>query len=160
MADQALKNLIQSGLQAAKAGGDVAQKATADIEADASDAGLKSALQAGNATSAQWKQRVEAAIAETGDAQDVGNPVLEAHFQVSRTIRQKASDAMSRDLGIIAAGQLALHYWIATFGTLRTYAAAANLPTTEKNMQQCLDEAKQADHQHTQLAEKMLSVPV
>lgn len=157
MADQELKMLVAQGLQALKAGGEVAKKATADIQNDASNPDLKSALEAGNKTSEQWAQRIAQAAQEAGDAEDTGNPVLEALFEVSKKIRQKAPDAMSRDLGIIAAGQLALHYWIASFGTLGNYAAKLGLSQTAQNMRTSLEEAKQADQQHTALAEKMLN---
>ena len=63
---------------------------------------------------------------------------------------------MTRDLGIVAAGQLALHYWIASFGTLGNYASELGLEKTTEAMRTSLEEAKQADLQHTQLAEKML----
>ena len=112
------------GLQALKTGGDLAKTATAEIERDARNPDLKSALQASNKTSAQWAQRIERALAEAGDTKDVGNPVLQAHYEFSRQIRQGAPDDLTRDLGIITAGQLALHYWIASFGTIRTYASA------------------------------------
>ena len=157
MADQELKTLVAQGLQALKAGGEVAKKAMAEIQADASHPELQAALQQGNKTSEQWAQRVEKALAETGGAEDTGNPILEAHYQVSKEIRRKAPDATSRDLGIVAAGQLALHYWIATFGTLGNYAAKLGLAETERSMRTSLDEAKQADQQHTAIAEKMLA---
>jgi len=111
------------GLTALRAGGEVAKRATGEIQDDASNPDLQAALQAGNKTSEQWAQRIEQALQETGSAEEVGNPVLEALYEVSKKIRQKAPNAMSRDLGIIAAGQLALHYWIAAFGTLGNYAA-------------------------------------
>ena len=156
MNDQELKTLVSLGLQAMKAGGEVAKKATADIEKDASHPELKAALQAGNKTSEQWAQRITQAMQEVPATPDEGNPVLEALFQVSQKIRQKAPDNTTRDLGIVAAGQLALHYWIASFGTLRTYASQAGMTQTEQSMQTCLDEAKQADQQHTKIAEALL----
>ncbi len=156
MAQQELKTLVANGLQALKAGGQVAQKATADIANDVSHPELKAALHTGNQVSEQWTQRIQQAIQEAGPAQDDGNPVMEAHFEVSKRIRAKMPDATTRDLGIIAAGQLALHYWIAAFGTLANYAKAAGLTQTQHSMKQCADEAKQADEQHTQLAEKIL----
>lgn len=156
MADQELKTLVAQGLQALKAGGEVAKKATGEIQNDASNPELQAALQAGNKTSEQWAQRITQALGETGGAEDTGNPVLEAHFEVSKKIRQKAPDATSRDLGIVASGQLALHYWIASFGTLRNYAAKLGMSQTEQGMAASLEEAKQADLQLTALAEKML----
>lgn len=157
MADQNLKALVAQGLQAMKAGGEVAKMATADIEKDASHPDLKSALQQANKTSEQWQQRLAQAVQEVGSAEDTGNPVLDAHFDVSKKIRAKAQDAMSRDLGIIAAGQLALHYWIAAFGTMANYANKLGMSQAAQNMKTSLDEAKQADQEHTALAEKMLA---
>ena len=157
MADQELKTLVSQGVQALKAGGEIAKRATAEIEGDASHPDLKAALQRGNETSAQWASRIDAALRETGAAEDTGNPVLDAHFEVSRRIRRKAPDATSRDLGIVAAGQLALHYWIASFGTLGNYAAKLGLTDTERAMRTSLEEAKQADGQLTTLAEKLLA---
>ncbi len=156
MVDQELRILVANGLQALRAGGEVAKQATAEIEQDASHPELRSALQAGNRTAEQWAQRIEQALRETGGAEDEGNPVLDAHFEVSRKIRQKAPDATSRDLGIVAAGQLALHYWIASFGTLGNYAAKLGLSQTEQSMKASLQEARQQDEQHTALAEKLL----
>lgn len=157
MADQELKVLVANGLQALKAGGEVAKQATAEIQDDASHPDLKAALQASNKVAEQWAERIEQALQETGGAEDTGNAILDAHFEVSKKIRQKAPDDMSRDLGIIAAGQLALHYWIASFGTLGNYASKLGLSQTERSMRTSLEEAKQEDQQYTALAEKMLA---
>ena len=81
---------------------------------------------------------------------------MEAHYEVSKQIRDAAPDAQVRDLGIIAAGQLALHYWIAAFGTLKAYAGKLGMTQTEQAMSQSVDEAKQADEQHTQLAARLM----
>ena len=104
----------------------------------------------------QWAQRIERALSEAHSAEPVNNPVLEAHYEVSRRIRQKAPDDRSRDLGIIAAGQLALHYWIASFGTRGTYASASGMNQVAQDMHASLNKAKQADEQHTQLAKKLM----
>lgn len=156
MENEALKTLIQQGLAALKAGGQVAAQATDEIQKDTRNPQLKAALDQGNETSKQWAARIERALQEAGGAGEQQNPILEAHYEVSRRIRQQAPDDDSRDLGIIAAGQLALHYWIASFGTLRTYAAQAGLSQTEQELQTSLDEAKQADEQHTQIAEQIM----
>ena len=157
MPDQDIKTLIAHGLQALRAGGEVAKKATAEIENDAKHPELKSALQAGNTTSEQWARRIGQAIDEVGSVENAGNPILEAHYEVSKRIRQHAPNDLSRDLGIVAAGQLALHYWIASFGTLGNYAAKLGLDTVTQAMHSSLDEAKKADAAHNALAEKLLA---
>ena len=158
MADENLKKMVAEGIAALKAGSGVAAKATSEIQNDAKDPGLKSALQEGEKTSKQWAERIERALSEAGGAPSgtSDNPVLEAHFEVSKRIRQKAPDDRSRDLGIIAAGQLALHYWIASFGTLANYAKQSGMKQTEQDLRTSMDEAKKADQQHTQLAESIL----
>lgn len=157
MPDDNLKTLVSQGLAAMKAGSDIAAKATDEISGDASHPQLKAALEQGNQTAQQWADRIDRALEQTGGAEQGGdNPVLEAHFEVSRRIRQQAADATSRDLGIVAAGQLALHYWIAAFGTMASYTGQLGLDDVARDMKASADEAKQADEQHTALAEELL----
>lgn len=139
-----------------KAGAEVAKMATAEIQQDATHAELKAALEAGNKSSEQWAQRIQSAIQEAGSAEQVPNEIMEAHYDVSKKIRQVAEDDLTRDLGIVAAGQMALHYWIASFGTAANYANKLGMTQTGQDMKASLDEAKQADEQHTALAEKLL----
>ena len=157
MPDDNLKTLVSQGLAAMKAGSDVAAKATDEISNDASHPDLKAALEQGNQTSKQWAQRIERAGQQAGGGNQQDNPVLDAHYEVSRRIRQQAADPTSRDLGIIASGQLALHYWIASFGTMASYTKQLGMDDVASDMKSSADEAKQADEQHTKLAEKLLS---
>ncbi len=81
---------------------------------------------------------------------------MEAHYEVSRRIRQQAPDDVSRDLGIVANGQMALHYWIAAFGTMASYTRHLGMDGVAGDMKSCADEAKQADEAHTALAGQLL----
>ncbi|SFP97237.1 DUF892 family protein [Sphingomonas rubra] len=157
MADNNLKELVSQGLSAMKAGSDVAAHATDEISNDARHPDLKAALEEGNRTSQEWARRIDQAMEQTGPGQQGDNKILEAHYEVSRLIRQQAPDDQSRDLGIVAAGQLALHYWIASFGTMASYLKAVGLDDAAEQMKKSADEAKQADQQHTELAEKLLA---
>ena len=152
-----LKQLIKDGLAAQHAGSKVAAKATADILDDATDSELKTLLQRGNDTAQQWQQRIERAITEAGGVDDQDNEIMEAHYEVSKEIRDQADTDQVRDLGIITSGQLALHYWIASFGTVASYAKAAGLTQTAENLHRSVEEAKQADEQHTDLAKRLLA---
>ena len=151
-----LKELVAQGLSAMQAGCDVAARATDEISNDASHPALKAALEQGNKTSQQWAERVARAEEQAGGGQQNDNKVMEAQYEVSKLIRQQAPDETSRDLGIIASGQLALHYWIASFGTTANYLKQSGLTEAAAEMKQCADEAKQADEQHTELAERIL----
>lgn len=159
MANDNLRQLVTNGLAAMKAGSDVAARATDEISSDATHPSLKAALEQGNTTSHQWAERISRAVQQAGggDGAAQDNPVLEAHYEVSRRIRGQASDDTARDLGIIASGQLALHYWIAAFGTIANYANKLGMDDIGRDMKQSADEAKQADEEHTALAEQLLS---
>lgn len=155
--DEALKKLVAQGLAALKAGGEIAAGATDEIRNDARDPQLKQALEQGNDTAKQWAQRVERALDEVGGYDRAENPIVQAHYEVSKKIRGEAADERSRDLGIIANGQLALHYWIVAFGTLRTYAEAIGMDRIAQDLQASLDEAKQADERHNEIARPLLA---
>ncbi len=95
-------------------------------------------------------------MSETGASGEGENPILEAHVRVAKQIRDAAPDDQVRDLGIIAAGQLALHYWIAAFGSVAAYAEQAGLDQTAQVMRQSVTEAKEADAQQTQIAARIM----
>ena len=156
MADDNLKQLVAQGLSAMKAGSDVAARATDEISNDVAHPALKSALDDGNRTSRQWADRIANAVQQAGNGQQGDNPILEAHYEVSRRIRQQAPDDTSRDLGIIASGQLALHYWIAAFGTMANYTRQLGMDDVAGDMKTSADEAKQADDKLTGIAEQLL----
>ena len=156
VSDQDLQGLVAQGLLALKAGGRMAAQATDEIQNDATHPDLKKALKRGEETSKQWRQRVDRAMDQMDVDGEGENPVIEAHYEVSKRTRQEASTDGVRDLGIIAAGQLALHYWIAAFGTLASYAGELGEDDVAESMSQCVDEAREADEQHTELAEQIM----
>ena len=106
--------------------------------------------------SKQWAERIDRACQQVGGGEQHDNPVLEAHYEVSRRIRQHASDASSRDLGIIANGQMALHYWIAAFGTMASYTRELGMSEVASNMKTSAEEAKRGDEAMTDIAQKLL----
>lgn len=156
MTDDNLKELVAHGLAAMQAGSEVAERATAEIGKDATYPALKAALEDGNRTSQRWAQRIDQARRQVGEVPRQDNPIMEAHYEVSRRIRQHAPDDVSRDLGIVAAGQMALHYWIASFGTMASYGKQIGMDGVAGEMKTCADEARQADEAHTALAEQLL----
>ena len=160
MADQKLKHLVTQGLGAQKAGSRIAAEHIDDIIKDASHPKLKQALEQGKQTSEQWADKIDAALKEVagdGDAGSGDNPIIQAHGEVASRIRSEAKDDYSRDLGIVAAGQLALHYWIGAFGTMHSYGEQLGMSTMAQNMGQMVQEAKRADEAHTEIAKAIMA---
>ena len=157
VSDQDLEGLVADGLSALKAASRIAADAADEIQDSASHPDLKQMLERGEETSKEWRQRVDRAIDQMDADGEGDNPILEAHYRVSKRIRDEASTDGVRDLGIIASGQLALHYWIAAFGTVASYAKRLGETEVAESMSRSVDEARQADERHTELAEQIMS---
>ena len=140
-----------------KTGSEMAKEATTDISNAAQHPKLKEALEKGSETSKKWAERIERSLQEAGGSEKRNNFIIEAVGKVNQEILKSAPDATSRDLGIISGGQLALHYWIAAFGTMKSYASESGLDQTVQDMKACLEEAKEADEEHTKIAEEIMS---
>ena len=156
MQEQNIKTLVAEGLPALKAGSRIAAESVDDIQNDATDADLKAMLEKGEQQSKTWAERIDRAMEEADASGEGDNPIIRAIGETAAKIRREAPDDQSRDLGIIASGQLALHYWIAAFGTMASYAKRSGLSTTAEEMAQCVDEAKEYDEAHTDLAYQIM----
>lgn len=64
-------------------------------------------------------------------------------------------DGPVKDAGIIAAAQKAEHYEIASYGTMRTYAALLGYEDIEDILQQTLNEEKEADRILSEIADSI-----
>lgn len=73
-------------------------------------------------------------------------------------ISDTKKDTMTRDVGLILAGQKAEHYEIATYGGLITLAKTLGMPDIAEVMVQTLEEEKAADQKLTDIAESHVNV--
>ncbi|GJG85445.1 hypothetical protein tb265_06260 [Gemmatimonadetes bacterium T265] len=71
-------------------------------------------------------------------------------------IMTETQDPDARDAGIIASAPIALHYHVAAYGTLRSYADTSGNDEASRLMQ-TLDERKQQDEVMTHLAEEVVN---
>ncbi|MGB3544863.1 DUF892 family protein, partial [Rubrivirga sp.] len=94
---------------------------------------------------------------EVGAEGERHNEVIEAVYVTAQKAREEAPDAPSRDLGIVAAGRMAIHYWTAAFDTARGYLDQLGMDESAAAMQKCLEEAQQQDVRHVELANRMTS---
>ena len=157
MQEELLRHLTQQGIQAVQAACQMGQEATKKVEGMVTAPELKEHLQRGHEYSRQWTERLSKVQQATHGTDEEGdNPIIRAHQEVADRIAQHAKDPAERDLGLIASGQLALHYYIAAFGTLASYVEAMGHAEEAKTLKQCADEAKQGDEGYTRIAKQML----
>ncbi len=152
-----VKTMLQDALVAVQAAGASGEHATLKIQEQASDSALKELLLQGSKHAEAWQQRLSEASKKVGgtQAETQGNPIIDAIQQVGGKIIGKATDATARDLGIVASGQLALHYYIAAFGTMAAYAKMLGMEDVARSLHTCLQEAKQGDERYSEIADKI-----
>lgn len=73
-------------------------------------------------------------------------------------ISDTKADTMTRDVGLIFAGQKAEHYEIATYGGLITLANTLGLTEVANVLKQTIKEEKAADDKLTKIAESQVNV--
>jgi ferritin-like metal-binding protein YciE len=94
----------------------------------------------------------EKAQAKKCDAMD--GIIEEAESIISET----KNDTMTRDVGLIFAGQKAEHYEIATYGGLITLAETLGLQDIADLLKQTISEEKAADEKLTKIAESRVNM--
>ncbi len=73
-------------------------------------------------------------------------------------IMDECEEGAMRDAGIISAAQKVEHYEIATYGTLRQFAATLGLDKVVKLLAATLAEEKSADEKLTEVAESAINI--
>ncbi len=103
-------------------------------------------------------QRLEQAIRSAGASpQGEANQIAQAILATGNKIMNETEDPDTRDAGLIASGQIAIHYYIAAYGTLGAYADTLGNQQASDLIQQTLDERKQQDRDMTHLAEQVVN---
>lgn len=86
---------------------------------------------------------------------DAMNGIIE---EAESIISDTEKDTMTRDVGLIFAGQKAEHYEIATYGGLITLAETLGLGKIAKILKKTINEEKAADEKLTKIAESVVNV--
>ena len=155
-ANEDVKTMLRDAIMGGQAACASAAETTKKVAEMAANPELKEAVQQGSKFTSEWHERMGKAASMVGGGQQMaGNPIMEAIEQVGGKIMREAKDPVARDLGIIATGQLALHYYISAFGTMAAYAKMLGMQDVAQSIHQCGQEAKQGDERYTELAAKI-----
>ena len=158
MAQDAMRKLFVQGLQALHTSGEEGSKSAAANLAAASSPELKEALQDGSELAKRHAERIQQLFQMVGTQPgSTDNPILRGIQAVNERILDASDDAQTRDAGIIATGQIALHYHIAAFGTLGAHAKALNLTEAAGLLHQMVEDCKRMDERYTKIAERVVN---
>jgi ferritin-like metal-binding protein YciE len=119
---------------------------------------LKQAFQQHTATTHGRRQQLDQILrrhgARPGEHKD---QAAEALIRESRKMTAIVSDPALRDAALIASWQKILHYKIAAYGTVATYAKMLGYADDQRTLHEALDEEKQMDARLTALAEEIVN---
>ncbi len=155
---QGLQELMVQGLQAVYDAEQQGLRAAPAIAERATDPELRQKLDERTRRGQEQVGRLEQAIRAAG-AEPNGEPnqIAQGILATADKIMNETQDPDARDAGIIASAQIALHYHMAAYGTLRSYADALGNAEVSRQLQETLDERKQQDQDMTRLAERVVN---
>lgn len=156
MANDNYKALYVQGLQALKSADDQGKEAASDTLKVVTAPELKQLVETGTKMAAQNAERIASMIEKAGgNPTGMTNKIMDGIRAGNRQIVEAAKDDDVRDASIIAAAQIALHYYIAAYGTLASTAKHLGMTDDAQAFKQMTDETKAQDERLTALAEQM-----
>jgi ferritin-like metal-binding protein YciE len=154
---ESLRSLLVEQLQDLYSAEEQITKALPKMIEATSDAGLKSALSEHLDVTRGQISRLDRIFDEIRDEDRDANKCkgMEGLIKEGDEMVKAKGDPETRDAGIISAAQRVEHYEIAGYGCARTYASLLGRRDWAQQLQQTLDEEKEADQKLNQLAERI-----
>lgn len=157
MAINGLDDLFAEGLRRLYAAHHQGAKQAGRNHGYATSPALRKLLKQGVRENVEQARRLERVFRTVGlSPRGVTDPAMEGIRDSDDEVKKQARDTLARDLAIIAAGQIAAHYYIATYGTLREYARALGHDEAAELLQQGLDETEATDARLSALSEHLM----
>lgn len=114
---------------------------------------LRSMLRSGSETNLAQARRLERVFRAAGLTPKARHDTaMQGIMDANEAAVGQAPDAAARDLANIAFGQLAAHFYLARYGTLRSYAELMGNRRVAGLLQETLDETGAIDQEFTRLA--------
>lgn len=153
-----LKQFYVQGLQALQVAGQKGHEAANETMQAATSPELRQLMQQGTDLAQQHAGRLNSLLQQAG-GQPSGqrNEIIEGIQAGAKRIREVAKDDAVRDAGIIDSAQIALHYYIAAYGSLAAHAKTLGMSGEAAQFKRMTDECKQQDERFTELAERAVN---
>ncbi len=152
-----IRALFASGLQRLRGAHEQgAAQAQANIETSTAPE-LRRALHAGVKANRQQGRRLEQVFASAGLVPTArSDQAMQGIIDANRLRIGETADPLSRDLLNINLGQVAAHFYLASYGTLRAYALAMGNAEAAALLGRTLDETARIDRAFSALARTLI----
>ena len=159
MAEEAFKQWYVQGLQAVRTAADQGRAASGSEHARNAPPEIRELMEGGAKVFGRHAETLGGLLQKAGAAAgSAPNPFWDGIQKGSQHMIQAAQDAGVREASVVAAAQIATHYFIAAYGTLASNAKHLGLDEDARALKGLADEMKAADERMTQLAEDKFNV--
>ena len=156
--DPRLLNLFVEGLQLLHAAHHQGGEQARQNIGSSSLPKLKQMLKTGSKLNLTQAKRLEPILRSLGRGiEKRTDQAMDGIADTNKTLVAKAGGRATRDLANIGSGQVAAHFYIATYGTLRAYAKALGLRDAMAVFDRTLAETRQVDVAFTALATRIIA---
>lgn len=156
--DPRLRNLFVEGLRLLHAAHHQGAEQARQNIGSSSLPKLKQMLTAGSALNLVQAKRLESIFKKLGrDIETRTDRAMGGIADSNKALVAKADGRATRDLANIGSGQVAAHFYISTYGTLRAYAKALGLRDAMAIFDRTMAETRQVDRAFTQLAARIIA---
>ncbi len=158
MSNENLKQFYMQGLQALKVAGQKGHEAASETLGKVTSPELKQLVQQDTEMTQRHAKQLDELLQKAGgQAGNMDNPIIEGIQAGAKKIREAAKDEMTRDAGIVDSAQIALHYYIAAYGSLAAHAKTLEMSDAAGVLKGMVEECKQQDQKLTELAERAVN---
>ena len=158
MANEAYKQWYVQGLQAVKTAADQGKAASGSEHAKNAPPEIRDLMEGAAKVFGQHAETLGQLLQKAGGSPgSTPNAFWEGIQKGSQQMIQAAQDPSVREASVVAAGQIATHYFIAAYGTLASNAKHLGLDEDARTLKGLSDEMKTGDERMTQLAEEKLN---
>lgn len=156
--DPRLRNLFVEGLRLLYAAHHQGAEQARENIGSSSLPKLKQMLKAGSEMNLVQARRLEPIFEKLGrDIEKRTNRAMGGIADSNKELVAKADGRATRDLANIGCGQAAAHFYLATYGTLRAYAAALGLRDAVAVFDRTMTETRTVDRAFTRLATRIVA---
>lgn len=156
MADKAFEKWYVEGLPAAVQASEMSEKSSAGFTQTITSPELKRLVEQGSRIAPEHTATLKGLLAKAGGRP---NRAMAGIVEDGKQAAKAAGDPAVKDAAAAAALQTALHYYIATYGTLASVAKHLGRADDAAELARLNDWMKQKNVEYTKLAEGVLNEP-
>ena len=156
MSKQAYEKWYVEGLQALKSAGQQGHEAAGATLKAVKAPEVKTIVEEDTAMAERHAKTIDELLRKSGgSAEGKPNKIMEGIRAGNKQVVEAANDDEVRDASVIAAAQIALHYYVAAYGTLAATAKHLGKEEDARMLKEMTDESKRQDEKFSHVSKEI-----